>query len=251
MIFLTSIQIDKLLFSMLYNPQTSFEMLASGLDGLMTGDHARLLALLSSTGGDNTTTPSEIPAYTWSADSQKGVVCGDAVEGVADRNVSHYKEAMDFFNEQMPTGGGSFAAVWGIPCAGRTVRPPYAFTGPFGSPAPNPDDAKAPAAPLLITSSRLDPITPLRNAITVQKQHAGSSVVIQEAAGHGFLSGPSPCIAEIIREYFHNGKVPENGTVCPAACLPSIPASKSNCTSFLQSRDDTGFVELPVPGRTW
>ncbi|KAF6819883.1 hypothetical protein CPLU01_12895 [Colletotrichum plurivorum] len=252
MMFVTDIQLDKILFSTLYSPRDYFEFLAVGLNALMTGDHAlyaRLVLLLTG-GANNVTTPTDVPAYTWSADSMKGVVCGDAVDGIGSRNMSHFEETMDFYNEQMPTGGASFAAIWGLPCVGRTIRPPYAFTGPFGSPAPNPDDPKAPAAPLLITSSRLDPITPLRNAITVQKQHPGSAVVIQEGAGHGFLSGPSPCIANIIREYFHTGKVPENGTVCPAACLPSIPASK-NCTSGLQTRDETGFVELPVPGRTW
>ncbi|KAF6804851.1 hypothetical protein CPLU01_16030 [Colletotrichum plurivorum] len=247
--FLTSTLADVLLVEALYQPQAQFELLAERLGALVSGNHTRLLSLLPGS-GNVTAPPSELPPYTWRSDVQFAVVCSDVVDGVGSRNMSYFEGLLDVFNEQLPTAGGSMARYWGLPCTGRTLRPPYAFTGPFGSPAPSTDDPKAPAAPLLITSNRLDPITPLRGAVASQKLHAGSSLVIQEAAGHGFLAGPTKCMAEIIREYFNTGKVPENGTVCEGACPPTIP-SKNNCTSPLAARDGDNFIDLPVPGLTW
>ncbi|KAH9234910.1 hypothetical protein K456DRAFT_1748894 [Colletotrichum gloeosporioides 23] len=162
-----------------------------------------------------------------------GVVCSDAVDGVAYRNLSVSDELVHIIDRQAPTTG----VVWGgrvIACAGRKIRPPFAFTGPFGSPAVNVSDPNTPETPLLIISSRFDPATPVANAFTLQKQHVGSGVVIQESTGHGVTgAGINSCTANTIREFFLSGKVPLNLTICQAECIPTIPAERSNCSAPL------------------
>ncbi|KAF9870237.1 hypothetical protein CkaCkLH20_12323 [Colletotrichum karsti] len=244
-VILTSPNVRQAIFSALYNPLTDFEILASGLDALLSGNYTAFIQILPADSislvCDAPDSPGD-PLYVWGEDVLAGVLCTDIDDSILDRNISFYEDLVEYHKDQSPTAGPSVSGAIPITCANRKIRPPYAFTGPFTSPAANPDDPKAPAAPLLITSSRYDPITPLRNALTVQKGHTGSSVVIQEGAGHGMISGPSQCIIKIIREFFYTGKVPESGTICEAECIPTIPADKNNCTDYLEARDGERFV---------
>jgi hypothetical protein len=43
---------------------------------------------------------------------------------------------------------------------------------------------------------------------------AGSSVLIVNGPGHGYVSAPSKCANAIIANYFENGTVPEQETWC-------------------------------------
>ncbi|KXH32425.1 hypothetical protein CNYM01_00973 [Colletotrichum nymphaeae SA-01] len=242
---LTSPVIRQAIFSAMYTPLVSFEPLALGFSALLNGNSSILATFL---------TPEsiklvcdlendELPQYNWDSDVLSGVLCTDIVDDVVNRNISFYENLLQELKNQSETTGTAVTGAVPISCAGRKIRPPYAFTGPFTSPAANANDTKAPAAPLLITSSRYDPITPLRNALHVQKGHPGSAVVIQETSGHGATSNPSACLVKIVRDYFYEGKLPESGTVCESACKPTIPADKENCTSILNSRD----VEYMLP----
>ncbi|OHF04004.1 hypothetical protein CORC01_00866 [Colletotrichum orchidophilum] len=250
---LTSSIIRQAIFSAMYSPLSSFETLALRLSALLNGDYSILVTLLPADSiklvcdlpdGD------ELPQYNWDSDVLAGVLCTDIVDDVADRNISFYEDIVKYFKNQSETTGTGVSGAIPISCAGRKIRPPYAFTGPFTSPAANANDSKAPAAPLLITSSRYDPILPLRNAFTVQKGHPGSAVVIQETSGHGATSNPSPCLVKIVREYFYEGTVPESGTVCESECHPTIPADKENCTSILNSRD-VEYLLSPLGEFNW
>ncbi|KAK2770980.1 cell wall anchored protein [Colletotrichum kahawae] len=233
---ITSPAVRLLILTLIYQP-VKFELLALGLRALITGEYISFLEMLSADAPDTTCGGSaphiEAPPYTWYEDVAFGVVCGDAVDGVADRNLSLSDELVHIIDRQAPTTG----VVWGgrvMACAGRKIRPPYAFTGPFGTPAVNFSDPETPEAPLLIISTRFDPATPVANAFTMQEQHVGSGVVIQESAGHGVTgAGVNSCTAKIIREFFVSGKVPQNLTVCRADCVPVIPAEKSNCSAPL------------------
>ncbi|KXH26323.1 hypothetical protein CSIM01_03701 [Colletotrichum simmondsii] len=237
--------IRQAIFSAMYTPLVSFEPLALGLSALLNGNSSILanfltpesIKLVCDLEND------ELPQYNWDSDVLSGVLCTDIVDDVVNRNISFYENLLEELKNQSETTGTAVTGAVPISCAGRKIRPPYAFTGPFTSPAANANDTKAPAAPLLITSSRYDPITPLRNALHVQKGHPGSAVVIQETSGHGATSNPSACLVKIVRDYFYEGKLPESGTVCESACKPTIPADKENCTSILNSRD----VEYMLP----
>lgn len=243
---LTSPVIRQAIFSMLYSPLNSFGILALGLSALMNGNYSILTVFLPSDSIKlvcDASDDNELPEYRWGSDVLAGVLCTDIVDDVVDRNISFYEEVVDYLKNQSETTGSSVSGAIPIACAGRKIRPSYPFTGPFTSPAANANDTNAPAAPLLITSSRYDPITPLRSAFHVSEGHPGSAVVIQETSGHGATSNPSECLVKIVRDYFSEGKLPENGTVCDSICQPTIPADTENCTSILDSRD----VEYMLP----
>lgn len=107
-------------------------------------------------------------------------------------------------------------------CSGWRTRPKWRFAGPFTTPPADPSLREGvPAAPILLTSTRLDPVTPLRNAYAMSSGHPGSAVLIHETVGHcAMRSGWSDCFNQAIRAYFDNGTVPENGTVCDTTCKP-------------------------------
>ena len=105
-----------------------------------------------------------------------------------------------------PTFGDHWADIR-LPCVGWRVRPKWRFTGPFGAPGPKGNGLVKGrmAAPVLFTSSRVDPVTPLRNAYAMSKLFPGSSVVVQESVGHCSETSPSVCMKKIIETYFDTG----------------------------------------------
>lgn len=107
-------------------------------------------------------------------------------------------------------------------CSGWRTRPKWRFTGPFTTPPADPSLKEGvPAAPILFTSSRLDPVTPLYTAYLLSNDHPGSAVLIHETVGHcAALTAWSDCFNEAIRAYFDDGIMPENGTVCDTTCRP-------------------------------
>lgn len=71
--------------------------------------------------------------------------------------------------------------------------------------------------PLLIIGNSYDPATPLANAHRVSRElFPGSVVLLHDSEGHCSHANPSLCTAQVIREYFQTGTLPEAGT----ACLP-------------------------------
>uniref|UniRef100_L2G7B2 Cell wall anchored protein n=1 Tax=Colletotrichum fructicola (strain Nara gc5) TaxID=1213859 RepID=L2G7B2_COLFN len=130
---ITSPTVRLLILTLIYQP-VKFELLALGLGALITGEYISFLEMLSADAPDTTcggsASHNEAPPYTWYEDVAYGVVCSDAVDGVAYRNLSVSDELVHIIDRQAPTTG----VVWGgrvIACAGRKIRPPYAFTGPF------------------------------------------------------------------------------------------------------------------------
>ncbi|KAG2014267.1 hypothetical protein CC2G_011100 [Coprinopsis cinerea AmutBmut pab1-1] len=71
--------------------------------------------------------------------------------------------------------------------------------------------------PILFIGNTADPVTPLAHAKKVSKGFPGSVVLTQDAPGHGSMTTTSYCTQLHIREYFNNGTLPEDGTVCDVA----------------------------------
>ena len=139
--------------------------------------------------------------------------CLDANSQAPERNLTWAKNIFETMKEQSPLTAQSWV-FWALRCAGSEMKPAYDFYGDFGSPAPDPDADDAPDAPLLIVNSRIDPVTPLANAFIMTDQHANSSVVIAEVAGHQAFMRSTECLHDIVRRYFNDGTVPQNGTTC-------------------------------------
>lgn len=86
------------------------------------------------------------------------------------------------------------------------------FTGRFESKLADYDER---ASPILFIGSTADPVTPLRNAVANSKRHEGSVVLTQDTPGHcSGPANPSQCTFEVIRQFFADGVLPEEGKVC-------------------------------------
>lgn len=70
------------------------------------------------------------------------------------------------------------------------------------------------AVPLLILSTTLDPVCPLRSAQAAERKYIGSVLLQQKGAGHCSVAMPSKCMAKHIRTFFNHGILPERNTIC-------------------------------------
>lgn len=152
-------------------------------------------------------------------DATHAIKCGDG-EDETKHDIAHFQSYLTELKSQSQTLGALWATIR-LSCSGWTIRPKWRFTGPFTTPEHDSSLVEGkPAAPLLFLSTRLDPVTPLRNAVNMAKNHPGAAVVIQENTGHCSLSAPSKCTRTIIQDYLEHGKMPENGTICEPDCDP-------------------------------
>ncbi|KAL6874870.1 TAP-like domain-containing protein [Trichoderma novae-zelandiae] len=149
------------------------------------------------------------------------VLCGDGTD-VTDRGAGFWKKYAKKQGGRSKVLGVFWAGIR-LTCSSWPARPSWSFHGPFATPehSARPLYGGKPAAPLLFLSSRLDPVTPLKGARAMAKEHPGAGLVIQESMGHGaWGSAPSRCTWRIVADYLHSGVVPGKETVCRADCGP-------------------------------
>ena len=106
------------------------------------------------------------------------------------------------------------AVCWEAKSGEGTIRANWRWTGPL--------EARNTSYPLLVLSTRYDPVTPLPDARVVQERFAGAGLLVQDSVGHCSLSSPSVCTAKYVRRYFEDGVLPEEGTTCGVDELPLI-----------------------------
>lgn len=90
--------------------------------------------------------------------------------------------------------------AWCLPWPGRADALPS--LGVSGTP------------PILVASTAADPVTPEMGTVRATNQMSSAVRVSWAGAGHGALT--SPCVAETVRAFLVDGKVPAGGTLCPA-----------------------------------
>jgi pimeloyl-ACP methyl ester carboxylesterase len=229
----TSAHVSEKIRTGLYTPIIKYEPLAHSLAAALTGNFSTILSDTSvmpfdQRAGICTEPPATIPppleAYTFANEATSGILCADSLASAGTRDLTWAQSVVSTLVNQSRTSGEGWAQV-PLVCANwpASLAPPYTFSGPFGSPAPN-NDAHTPEAPMLILSTRTDHVTPLANAYALSRRHGGAVVVVEETVGHcALLSATSECVHAIVREYFHTGTVPVNGTACEAECAVAIP----------------------------
>ncbi|HKS49327.1 MAG TPA: alpha/beta hydrolase [Amycolatopsis sp.] len=68
--------------------------------------------------------------------------------------------------------------------------------------------------PILVASTATDPVTPATGTTRAAEQMASAVRISWQGTGHGALT--SPCVGEAVRAFLADGKVPTDGTLCPA-----------------------------------
>lgn len=129
---------------------------------------------------------------------------------------------------------GSRWARWAGECRHHRTEPLEVYRGPWTKE----DGLKQTHFPLLLVSNTLDPVTPLEAAVDAQRRFGAfgdktASVLIQKAYGHCSTSQASRCTTEKIKQYFIDGVLPANGTVCDAdkgGSRPYASFSRNECT---------------------
>lgn len=229
----TSYLVSQKFRTSLYEPIANYESLAVSLAEALAGNFSAILSdaavmgpdLRSDVCAESPATGSESSSpqdYNHVNEAARGVICGDSHAAAGTRDLAWAGRTVARITGQSGTTGEGWTNV-PLGCAGWPFDQAYTFPGPFGSPAPG-NSSDIPAAPLLLLSTKTDHATPLGNAYTLSRLHQGSSVAVVDAVGHcALLATVSACVYGIVQEYFHTGKVPANGTVCQADCVPNIP----------------------------
>ncbi|GJE90064.1 alpha/beta hydrolase [Phanerochaete sordida] len=123
-----------------------------------------------------------------------------------------------------------FADQWPfrVSCSGWKVKSVERFEGPFVANT---------SFPMLIIGNTADPVTPLTHARKMSQGFNNSVVLHQDSAGHCSLAATSICTAKAIREYFREGKLPKNGTVCGVESTIFPSYSEAQSVEALQGED--------------
>lgn len=240
-----------------YRPlPTAFPSLAIALAEALSGNYSRIgpyipsLPLQDVCGLDRSSP----------GDAQAAIACGDAryynsEDHPKGADLTFWKEYITKLTLQSP----NFAPFWAnvaSGCAGWGIVPKWGFKGPWTTPLADPslrDDA--PAAPILFTSSRLDPVTPLENAYRMSNAHPNSSVLVLDTVGHCATdNGWSECFNKAIRAYLDDGILPKNGTWCAdTTCKPFVkggecqsPVSISRAGADADGTDQSDWARQPL-----
>lgn len=225
---ITGADIRRAFITPLYKPVDSFVPLSNLLNDALAGNYTLLRADMADSLPklhDACAQPNSSTLATLTGrDAWSAIKCSDGEDETGHAGVAYWQSYLEELKSQSQTMGEHWAKIR-LACAGWTARPDWRFTGPFTTPEHDRSLVRGkPAAPLLFLSSRLDPVTPLRNAVAMAGRHPGAALVIQDNAGHCAASAPSACTRDIIRGYLgKDGVVPDNGTVCSPDCDPWRP----------------------------
>lgn len=102
------------------------------------------------------------------------------------------------------------------PQFGTVVAQQLAWCGPWPvRTEPLPPAGATGAPPILVTATAADPLTPQVGSTRAADQMPTAVTITWQGAGHGAV-GTSPCVTEAARAFLVDGKVPVDGTLCPA-----------------------------------
>ncbi|MEV7095594.1 alpha/beta hydrolase [Amycolatopsis sp. NPDC051045] len=102
------------------------------------------------------------------------------------------------------------------PQFGAVVAQQLAWCGPWPvrtEPLPPPGAPGAP--PILVAATASDPVTPQVGSTRAADQMPSAVTITWQGAGHGAI-GVSPCVTDAARAFLIDGKIPADGTLCPA-----------------------------------
>jgi pimeloyl-ACP methyl ester carboxylesterase len=102
------------------------------------------------------------------------------------------------------------------PQFGAVVAQQLAWCGPWPvRTEPLPPAGATGAPPILVTATAADPVTPQLGTTRAADQMPSAVTLTWQGAGHGAL-GASTCVTDAARAFLIDGKIPADGTLCPA-----------------------------------
>ncbi|CCL98563.1 uncharacterized protein FIBRA_00563 [Fibroporia radiculosa] len=220
-------------FQALYRPIRQFSSFADALLAVERSNQTILAELSKELGGGyECNCERELP-WLVKTEATSAIMCGDG------EPITHSpKEFQEWFSGL--SASSQFASpIWGLQylrCAGWQIRPKWRYTGPLA--------AENTSHPILVVSPMYDPVCPLSDARAVRARYGGAGLLIQNSFGHCSRSAPSLCTAKYVREYFVNGTLPEEETVCEVDELPFVgPAAEGWEKLSRYSDEDRSLME--------
>ncbi|KAJ7275703.1 alpha/beta hydrolase fold-domain-containing protein, partial [Mycena rebaudengoi] len=208
-------------FHALYSPYDSFVALAKGLADLAMGNTTTLYTAEEAPPFEcecNSTTPFHENGY----EALVAISCGDmAVESDTVSQLQAYYASIHEIS--------SIADMYGN---WRLTYPP----GPFGAPNTS--------FPLLVIGNTADPVTPIAGAKSTLDAFPGSTLLTIDAPGHTSLGAPSICFYGYLRQYFQNGTLPPQSTVCQPDGVLFPPPANATTEGVAPRRLDAWEAEL-------
>ncbi len=134
-------------------------------------------------------------------DAQIAILCGESPNP---RRPDAYIRIGEHADLATPYAG-SWVTWLGFGCTFWKAWDASRYTGSYRS---------TPAYPALILNNRYDPITPLRNAVTMSRLLRGSRLVTVNGWGHTTLTNPGRCVAHYQDQYLINRRLPPWGATC-------------------------------------
>ncbi|KAK0231501.1 TAP-like protein-domain-containing protein [Armillaria fumosa] len=205
----------------LYDPYTLFPVLAQGLASLAAGDGTIIYEMQ-----ETTIDPSSYYDNSWEV--RIAVPCGDAP------NNDTVADLFAYWDRNKDVTSFSDLIIKTISCSGWKFHRDDRFTGPVAGNTSYPILFIGNTAASIIphVDIYLDPVTPLSAAKNASSAFPGSVVLTRNATGHTSLSSESVCTQDYVRAYFHNGTLPDDGTVCEIES--ELFPTSSNATLFVE-----------------
>jgi len=192
------------IFTVLYTPHQTGASLTFALALAEQGEGQPLFALSTrvASSSDYVCDCSAAPSTPFADgyENTLAIACGDSdpSNGTLDDMKALYAEmAQD----------SQFAEMWTIylDCSGWQISAAERFSASFNTNT---------SFPILIIGNTADPVTPIASARKMSQEFVGSVLLTQDSPGHTSTSASSNCTTKAVRDYFRDGKLPANGTVC-------------------------------------
>ncbi|SPO06306.1 related to hydrolases or acyltransferases (alpha/beta hydrolase superfamily) [Cephalotrichum gorgonifer] len=217
--------VNSLIYSTLYRP-SDYQFLSIALAALLAGDIDALVKILGSSSG-----VSAIPVQ---AEAVMGIRCGDKIPR-ADK-LSDLDELEEEFHAMSKWFPGFARGAYVYACAQWPFEAKERYEGDFNVKTSN---------PILFIGNTYDPVTPLVSAQNMSAGFEGSVVLQHNGFGHLSIVQPSNCTNEIIAQYFADGTLPKEGTVCE----PNVPlfGNDEELPTGGEEPEATATQEVPAP----
>ncbi|KAJ6566157.1 TAP-like protein-domain-containing protein [Mycena capillaripes] len=238
------------IFDALYSPSQSFATLAQGLTDLVAGNASTIYSAFVEIppfecGSESN---SSLPLHENAYEASSTISCGDGppvndsisqLQGFysAQQEVSRFSDI--WFNLRVICSCVPYYTYISISIDSLWKRLEATSRGPL-----RPFGAPNTSFPLLIIGNTIDPVAPISGAKSTMGLFPGSVLLTLDTVAHTSVNAPSTCVYGHLGQYFRNGTLPAQGTVCS----PDDPLFPSNNADVL-GRDVNRPSELLRAGR--